>query len=328
MKILIEMNHSVTFVTSNFDHGKKTHIPSDQLLSTIGLKVFRVPGYHKNVGFKRLLCHWVFASKLWLWAFWTKWDTVVISSIPPEVLMSSIFLRKKNLLIDVRDIWPDALLSYNNKSLLYKIFSRYCQLIYKFTLKQAKSIMVVAPGFNSWVKSYVKKHSIKVKFVPLGFRREDFSPLSINKSDADYKFCYAGGATPQFDISEFSPSLGSKRGLVLGDGPLLDDWKDLFVKTHFTGSIPRDDALNMMRKSEVLLFPSNPFAQLPNKAFDYFSLGLPVLLGDDCSRATCYLLELRKRRQKINSCPDTWFDYKVLEKENITKRIINIIEEV
>ena len=82
-----------------------------------------------------------------------------------------------------------------------------------------------------------------------------------------------------------------------------------------------------MRQSETLLFPSNPFAQLPNKAFDYFSLGLPVLLGDNCSRATCYLLELRKRRQKISSCSDAWYDYKILEKENITKRIINIIEE-
>ncbi len=62
---LIEKNHSVTFVTSNFDHGKKTHISSEKLFSRIGLKVIRVPGYYKNVGLKRILCHWVFAIKLW-----------------------------------------------------------------------------------------------------------------------------------------------------------------------------------------------------------------------------------------------------------------------
>lgn len=322
---LRDRGHDVTFVTSDFDHARKGHIGRDKLADAPGLKVIRVPGYEKNVGAARILCHVTFALKLWLWAIGTRWDVVVISTIPPESLLAGVLLRKRALVVDVRDIWPDALQAYGKPSKVARAFGAYCGAIFRATLRRADRIMVVAPGFRTWLARYGALAPRKVKFVPLGFRREDFRPLSDGGSA--YEFCYAGGVTPQFDIREFVPRFGQGHGIVLGSGPLLDAWKEAFPNTEFRGAVPRPEAMAVMESSAVLLFPSNPFAQLPNKAFDYFALGHRVALGDRCTRATRSLLALRRRRaEKTGGAADTWTGYRALEKEAIATRAADIVE--
>lgn len=322
--LLRRRGNEVTFVTSNFDHGLKSHIPQDKIKGQYGVKILKVPGYFSNVGFARILCHMVFALKLLIWGFGKRWDRVVVSSIPPEALFAARLLRKDKFIVDVRDIWPDALQAYGRQSMIMRLFGLYCALIYRAVLKHADVIMMVAPAFRLWIKRYIGMKLVRTKFVPLGFRREDFRPVS--KQGSEYSFCYAGGATPQFDIREFSTDFANEKGVVLGDGPLLDAWKITFKKTEFLGVVPRPLAMSFMAKSQQLLFPSNPYAQLPNKAFDYFALGLHVTLGDNCTRATRYLLMLRRRRFGLDSLNDDWTDYRSIEKEAITERAADIIE--
>lgn len=314
--------HKVTYLTGNFDHARKSHIDKDRLPPRAGLKVLKLPGYRKNVGLARMWCHFVCALKLWFSAISTRWDVVVISSIPPEALVSARFLRKRALVIDIRDIWPDALLAYGKPSFSTRAFSTYCSMVFGRTLRHADRILIVAPGFRRWVERYSALAHGRVKLVPLGFRREDFRSLS--SEGKEYAFCYAGGVTPQFDIREFATRFGDSRGIVLGSGPLLEDWKVAFPNTEFLGTVPRSEAMDLMGRSEHLLFPSNSFAQLPNKAFDYFALGRRVTCGKDCTRAARYLLELRRRRALGDQ--ETWLDYRALEKEAVTKRAADIIE--
>lgn len=315
--------HNVTFITGDFDHARKSHISREDLAPRPGLKVLHLPGYQKNVGLARIWCHFVCALKLWFHAIGTRWDVVVISSIPPEALLAARFLRKRALVVDIRDIWPDALHAYGKPSRAARAFSAYCNLFYRSTLKHAERIMVVAPGFRRWLDRYDALKRGRVKFVPLGFRREDFRPLS--DGSGDYAFCYAGGATPQFDIGEFVPEFGTKAGIVVGSGPLIEEWKTAFPNSEFPGVVPRPEAMRIMARSRQLLFPSNPFAQLPNKAFDYFATGHHVAVGAGCTRATRYILLLRRRRASDGD--DRWEDYRSLEKEAITARAASIVEE-
>jgi len=236
--------------------------------------------------------------------------------------MAARLLRKRALVVDVRDIWPDALQAYGRLSRSARAFGIYCDWLFGKTLKKADRVMIVAPGFRRWLRRYRALWPRQVKFVPLGFRREDFRPLS--KDSGDYAFCYAGGATPQFDIREFAPEFGLTKGIVLGSGPLLESWKDAFPNTEFRGAVPRAEAMEVMARARLLLFPSNPFAQLPNKAFDYFALGHRVALGANCSRATETLLSLRNRRADGEN--DGWEDYRALDKEAIAQRAANIVE--
>ena len=288
--------------------------------------VIGLPGYRSHVGLARIWCHIVFAFKLWLRTIWVRWDIVVVSSIPPEALFAAHFLRKRALIIDIRDIWPDALQAYGKRSLATQAFNVYCRMIYSATLKYAKRIMIVACSYRRWLARYddlTHGRQGRVKFVPLGFKREDFRPLSDNNGNKAFEFCYAGGVTPQFDIREFAPELESKRVAVLGSGPLITAWKSAFPNAIFYGVVLRSEAMSVMRQSRQLLLPSSN--ALPNKGFDYFALGQPVLLGRDCSREIRYLLGLRSRR---NLGPtETWEDYRVIEQEAITKREADIIED-
>lgn len=320
---LSSRGHDVTVVTGDFDHSRKSHISKTKLVGS-GVKVLHVPGYSKNVGLPRLWCHLVFALKLWFVAIGARWDVVVSSSIPPEVLVVSRFLRKSALVIDVRDLWPDALQSYGQPSCISRGFAIYCDAIFKRTLKHAHRIMVVAPGYRRWLDRYKAFVPGRVKFVPLGFRREDFRSLS--NGSGVYSFCYAGGASPQFDIREFASEFGNQKGVVIGSGPLLKEWELNFPKTEFTGAISRGDAIEKMGKSRKLLFPSNPFARLPNKAFDYFALGRHVALGKNCTREARFLLSLRHRRMREGW--DRWDDYYLIEKEAIASRAADIVERV
>ena len=323
---LVLRGHQVTFATGNFDHALKSHISVEKLPPRTGLMVIGLPGYHSHVGLARMWCHIVFAFKLWLRTIWVRWDIVVVSSIPPEALFTARFLRKRALIIDIRDIWPDALQAYGKRSLATQAFSAYCRMIYSATLKYAKRIMIVACSYRGWLAEYIDAahgRQRQVKFVPLGFKREDFRPMSDNDGNKAFEFCYAGGVTPQFDIREFAPELKSKRIAIIGSGPLTNAWKHSFPNSIFYGTTTRTEAISIMYQSRRLLLPSNN--TLPNKAFDYFALGQPVLLGRDCSREIRYLLGLRSRR---NLGPtETWEDYRVIEQEAITKREADIIED-
>lgn len=314
--------HDVTFVTSNFDHGKKKNFSKNDFSSYPNLKILSVPGYSSNVGIRRLLCHFVFSFKLFVFALKVQWDVVFVSSIPPELLITACLLRKRRLVIDVRDIWPDALLAYGKRSIFKLLFSFYCELIYRSTLPFADKIFVVAPGYCKWLRRFRVNNNGIVKFVPLGFRREDFQPKTINSYQFD--FCYAGGATPQFDLSEFESTYGLKKGVIVGSGPMISKWKRMFPCALFTGAVPRHEALTYMQNSAVLLFPSNPYAKLPNKAFDYFALGYPVALGNNCTREAKFLLSLRNITSQDN---ETWKDYRIIEKEFLTQRAVRIIVE-
>ena len=319
---LTARGHEVIFVTGNFDHARKATIPPDALPARPGLWVIHLPGYRSNVSLARMWSHAVFALKLWLRAISIRWDAVVISSVPPDGLVAARFLRKRALIVDIRDIWPDALQSYGKPSLAARAFGVFCNAIYGATLKRANRIMIVAPGFRRWLDRYGALKHGRVKFVPLGFRREDFQPLS--EGGSDWAFCYAGGATPQFDIREFVPEFANQRGIVVGSGPMLDDWRAAFPKAEFRGAVPRAEAMKLMDSSEQLLFPSNPFAQLPNKAFDYFALGHPVVLGAHCTRATRSLINLRRRKAGREG---SWEDYYAIEKHALARRAANIVED-
>ena len=153
-KKLEEKGHKVTFATSNFDHGKKKKITPTKFIesSNFFFNVFSIPEYKTNLSFLRFIGHYVFSFKLLYKYRNQNFDIVFVSSIPPEVLLISTFLKKKKLIVDIRDIWPDAIFSYRNKSILKNLFRIYCNLIYKISLKKVDLYTLVAPTYNKWLK--------------------------------------------------------------------------------------------------------------------------------------------------------------------------------
>jgi len=280
---LKKRGHTVIYATSNIDHAKKSVITEvcDKKIKVDERIRIDCPVYNGNTSVMRYVCHIWFAIKLFAKLRNKRFDRVYVSTIPPEVLLVVSFVDVKKRIFDVRDVWPDALMNYEGKYLVKKVFAAYCNLVYRVGLKNYSEGVLVAKGYKNWIKRYCKR--INATFIPLGFRSEKVHELDAVGKEYKYKYCYAGGITPQFNIEEFYPVIKGQKNVFIGSGPNVDKLIKLFPESEFTGAISRDNAESIMRDSECLLFPSNEYAMLPNKAFDYYIMNKPILFGKNVS---------------------------------------------
>ena len=204
---------------------------------------------------------------------------IFISSIPPETLFVASLLSKK-IILDVRDIWPDAVYAYENRSLLKILFSIYCKVIYLISRSSVRKVTYVARTFKPWIDRYYKnKESI---FIPLGTDRLNHltEQQPITKL---YDCAYAGGITPQFPLQEFSLLFKDSSIALMGSGPDLQKTLSCFNNVTYLGIVDKSTAQNTLCLSKYLLFPSNRYAALPNKAFDYYQCPSDIIFGPEIS---------------------------------------------
>lgn len=321
---LNQKGHKVEFFTTNFDHSKKQKISETQSTPE-GIKITTIDvlPYKTNLSLYRLLTHLFIAIKLHVFLINKKLDCVYLSSIPPEML-SIMVKRRYSVVVDVRDIWPAALERYSGKKngWLLKPAFIYLDLFNKLFLPRADRIVVVAESYKLWLKTYT---DIDAVTIPLGFRDTRSTPKDLKSA---YYF-YAGGLTPQFDLSEFADFIGNELLVIAGSGPLSDHYIKIFPNINLLGSISKKECDEWMSGADTLLFPSNKYACLPNKAFDYYSTKKPILFGESISVDV---------QQLFNTTPSqgiqvvtNYFnenEYNDLSQMNCIAKIINEIESL
>lgn len=266
-----------TLLSGNFDHGRKQPIAD----SDIGADelMFSVPSYTSHYGLRRFLAHWVFAwrSAWFLLRSIKSGDKIVVSSIPPEPCLAATLvarLRGASVLIDVRDIWPDALPLTGVRRWLFGFYSHSFNFL---SLRLASIVVVVSQSFTDWVRRYHRR--IPVQFIPLGFDPSRWESARHDRrvSQGKFEFVYIGGLTSQFDLSEFS-FLKDGLGLaIVGSGPLEAGYRKRFPKATFFGLLPKDEASAVVLSARKGLVPGARFAALPNKVFDFLAAGLSVV---------------------------------------------------
>lgn len=307
----------VTFATSNFDHGSKRTICNNKFDARVD--VLNIIGYRKNISLSRLLSHIQFSYKLVSKYRKKRFDIIFCSTIPPELVLACTLLKKERVVYDVRDIWPDALINYSNlPKFITRIFSAYCYVCYSIGFRHKADFTLVAPTFLNWLKRYCLKPTWK--FIPLGFRSKTWADNQCE--DYQYDFMYAGGITPQFNLTEFGGRLYGKV-IFLGDGSMVDEVSQRFPDAEMPGVVPRQRADNVMKNTKTLLLPSNLNARLPNKAFDYFASNQDVLLGDNVSREIRYLFKRIYPNRRMAKSQD---EFRVLSRSYVTEKLAAYLE--
>lgn len=245
--------------------------------------------YKSNLSIKRLLAHWVTSISVFFYLLFNtkRGDKVLVSSIPPEVLLITAIvskIKKLDVTIDVRDIWPDA---FPLNGVISKFFCYYCTFIYKtvFVINSFK-VIYVAPSFLKWIKKYSGDIACNcLHFGFLGFDRERWGVADEhvkNKSD-NINLVYIGYLESQFDINNVVSSVLVNKKLtltVIGDGSKLEEYKSLAKgcsRINFLGLLTPEGASNEMLTCDIGLLPISHTAQMPNKLFDYFGAKLPIL---------------------------------------------------
>jgi hypothetical protein len=270
-------NHfSVEYLTTNFSHSRKCQldIPGDYT-------VFHTLGYSNNISIRRILVHCSLALRIfyYLQRKATNNDIIFVSSIPPEIYFLISFLKCK-LVIDVRDLWPEAFKNTLHSSLFTIWYTFLQKYISKFNL-----VITPIPGFQ---KILTQRYGIDVKLRLLGwtghqlgdrFGRE-FCVKDSSRPDV-LDIVYIGNLSYLCNLKDFIIEISKHKRLqfhVVGDGAFKNVLEKVSSENIFYyGYLDKGDVWKLTRQCDFLLLPNFAEHALPNKLFDCFSLGLPAL---------------------------------------------------
>ena len=277
-------NDKCEFITSNFSHGHKRKFKNEEFTSDnrFSYKVLKVPGYQNNVSLSRMVTHWIFCVKLFLYLVIKarNGDKVFISSIPPELVLVAVIVnlfRGTKIYLDVRDLWPDAFEGTGKlPSVLKLYFNLFKLLFYRFDC-----IFYAIPSFDKKLSKFTQNNLV---FVPLGFDANRWKIRHVARTHyKKRKIVYIGYLSNIIDLSNVILVVdnSSKTDLhIIGNGTSYFDLRTEYghkPSISFHGYLSPVMASQELAKMDFGVIPYFGQAALPNKFFDYLGSGLPII---------------------------------------------------
>ena len=311
-KYLAEQGHKITVLTSFPNHplGRVLNGYKNQWRfaeEKDSMKIIHTWTYISSSRkfFSRLFNYFsfVFSSYINSFSIINKDVDMIIASSPPlsVAIMGTIIAKKRKipLILDLRDIWPEAAVStgYIKKGLLYRLAEKWERNCYK----QAQKILVNSPAIFEELKCVKGVSPKKMELVLNGADLEFFQKTNNgDKIDEEYdikdKFVvlYTGllgfAQAPEIMI-EAAKILKNNKSivfLIVGGGPLKKNLesriKNLELKNVIlTGQRPRKEMPDFVGRGDICLVPyKNSFTfqkNVPSKMFDYMSSGKPIIIN-------------------------------------------------
>ena len=305
---LIKRGHEVTVLTAfpNYPLGRLYDgykMSWRQWEHIDGVRVLRVPLYpdHSSSGLKRILNYGTFTlSVSTIGLMLAGKPDVIFVHAPPMTLgiAASIFktIYKAPILLDVVDLWPDALAGSGMVS--SKIIIKGSGAIANAAYLLADKITTPTEGFASRIHlSGVPKH--KISIIPNWADRTIYTPAEKSRSfgeqyNLEGKFCiiHAGNVGPYQGIdnilraAELLQDIDLLRILLVGGGKDLERLKRLKSDLNldnviFTGTYPADEMSGIFAWANALLvsLKSDPYLDinLPSKLPAYMASGRPII---------------------------------------------------
>ena len=270
-------SRDAVYVTSDFDHASKSKINIPNAIEKVVVIPF-LP-YANNFGIKRFLGYTIFNLRLFLFLSFAlrSGDIIVSTSISPITALSASLaglLRNSRVYIDVRDLWPTG-----GPSRLMNLLLCHYHLAYLFVFWKAKKIAYTNKMFLEYnILSIFKS---KCQFIPLGFNLVGRKKYAADKI---YSLAYVGNFNSSFNLTVFGTNVRSKINqestILIGDGPLLNLYKDVFPRAQFLGLVDQEKVDEVLSQCIVGLLPITGGASFPNKINDYVFHKLDVLTNN------------------------------------------------
>lgn len=307
---LSELGHEVVWWTSAFDHfGKRHRVDFDTTITQSGgsIRLLRSVGYTRNLSLKRFIEHREVAQKFASAARDQGRPDIILASLP-TVELAKVAVRYGRefdvpVVVDVRDLWPDALINLLPVRLhgIGRFALSWMIRDARWSLRHCSGIVGISPGYLAWGLGYAGRLRGPTDGIfPLGYVAPPNSPRSAGDTDdrmrsmgIDESKClcwYVGSFGRQYDLG---PVLESARYLyklgrddiqfvVSGEGENGKRWRALAGDSDnivFTGWIGADEINWMRQRACIGLQPYvvNAPQGLANKLFEYLSAGIPVV---------------------------------------------------
>ena len=297
-RLLKEENVEVELITTDFNHRKKQkHHPA---LHPEDITFLPVPEYTKNVGFRRLYSHLVFAFRLWNYLKKLPYCPSKVYCLVPAVTAAipcKRYCQKKGipLVVDVIDLWPESFLALSSHPKWLQFFTFPWK---KIAEKVYRSADMLFAGSKEYAR-YVQPFNRKTRAIPvyLGTDVEHFrslitsSHLKIEKPAGQKWIAFGGMLGNSYDIDiilESFKEIHDQRQynlklLFIGDGQekekILRFKEKYTLNIDVTGYVSYADFLKYLSMTDVAInsFKKGTRVAYSYKFNDYISAGVPVL---------------------------------------------------
>lgn len=265
--------YQVELITSRFHHWTKSFRDRKANFNSDNLKVVLCDeiGYEKNIQIKRIISHWVLARNILKYMSGRKYD-VIYCHIPDNHLacLVSEFSKENGipLIIDIEDLWPEAMRMIFNWPILSDILYFYFDKDAKQAFKNASAIV----GSSNEYRDHPKKYGVNVDnsltvYVGNDLKKFDISvekyKSSIAKKKNEFWVSYAGTLGASYDIETLikAAQIIKARGIneikinILGDGPNREKLQKIALakecNVRFFGYQPYEKMAAYLYKSDI-----------------------------------------------------------------------------
>lgn len=297
--------HQVTWWASSFSHLRKEWIKRDetslQLDSGVNIELLHGRGYTSNVSVARVIDHRVIARQFKRRTSGINQPDIVVCSLPPYDLAYEAARYSKRrgvpLIIDARDFWPDIFLDFVPRFLRplarLALFSEFRMT--RSAFEQADAITAMSEDVLDWALNYCdRERSGADKVFHLGFRTSPTHEATIPDwlAALDSRFIVAFIGTFSHYHSPVSLAKAARQLqsegrndiaiVIAGAGGDAQAQVETEVaglsNVTLPGWLDQAGIDALLDQAAVGVCPTSSDAKFfPNKAFLYFSKGLPVL---------------------------------------------------
>lgn len=295
---------------SAFEHQRKQFFfDSDH---SIGLsekyiiKALRGIRYTKNVSLKRYLDHRLVARKFARFAVREEPPDLIVASMPSYDLAyeGMRYAKERNIpmVVDVRDMWPDVFLTrlcgLKKRIASFMLAGDFNKL--RFLLKNASAITAMSDGILSWAMGYAERARTEGDRVfHLGYRPVSSIDESLvgaairqllERLNGNRICLYIGTHGDSYELplvieaaKKFFQRAPEYRlhFVIAGQGEQTQALKEMSAgldNVSFTGWLNSHEIALLLRHSYLGIVPcKSVYNAYPNKPFEYFSAGLPIV---------------------------------------------------
>ncbi len=297
-RLLKEKGAAVELITTGFNHRtKRRHNPAQH---PSDITFLPVPAYKKNIDFRRLYSHIVFAVRLKKYLKKLPYRPAKVYCLVPAVtagLACNSYCKKEKipLAVDVIDLWPESFLILSKHKKLLQLVTFPWKRIAEKVYRSADFLFA---GSEEYAR-YAQQFNRKTKAVPvyLGTDAEKckalaaLSPLKIEKPSGQKWICFGGMLGNSYDIDiilESFKNLSAQNKydvklLFIGDGQeagkILRFKKQFGLNIEVTGFLDYAGYMKYLSCADIALnsFKKGTRVAYSYKFNDYLSAGVPIL---------------------------------------------------
>ena len=302
-RMFAECGYDVDLVSSGFQHFEKKVRNKELILRQkypFKTTFIDVPPYKKNISLRRVYSNRVAKENVKKYIQKQKYD-IVYCSIPANDVAATVakhcYVNNIPLIVDIEDLWPEAMGMVTKRRLLYKVACLYF-------FKDAETVYQYADAVIGTSDEYTKRafqkqhHVIPQKTIYVGCDLDVFDSGAeryveeIQKAEDEFWVTYAGSIGRSYDIPTLieaakvirDQGLTNIRIMILGTGVMKDEMESLAknlgcTNVSFLGYIAYPKMAAYLKKSDVLLnsFVKGAPQSIVNKVGDYLAAGKPMI---------------------------------------------------